>query len=317
MTAALTIRVELALSSSAEDLLSRLLRQDGAPKSIDTAPIYDVLIAMEERVEALHAAVQRAWQQPKAPVVDPEPVKNSAPASAQNWFRTTSSQRAALLLRVDGGMKPKDLAAELGVRLKSLHDTIYRARQERKLADGAEASTAQPEPAPAPPPSPAQQAATTVRTLDQHRAVSREVSEAVAAPPVQAAESPQYGQAKPVQKSAEAIRSNLPPVPKPSAPAPRQVVQELAAQMSEAERQGGLTRLPTMAEMASTGVQISFLNIGAASTWLKANGHSVQRSGPRSFKINGTTVDSSTFVTRAERIAREHAMKILKERRAG
>lgn len=316
MSAALTIRVELALSSSAEAILSRLLPHDGTTKSIDTAPIYEALIAIEERIVALAAARQRPWQQPKAPVADPEPVKEASQKPSKTQFRSTPEQRAAILLLSDQGAKSRDIAAKLGVPFKTVDNTLFRARKARRLEWAQLAKTPQPQPEPAPPPPPIQ-AATTVRTLDQHRAVSREASEAVAAPPVQAAESPPYGQAQPVQKSAEAIRSKLPPVPKPSAPAPRQVVQDLAAQMSEAERQGGLTRLPTMAEMASTGVQISFLNIGAAREWLQANGHSVARSGPRSFKIDGATVDSSTFVTRAERIAREHAMKILKERRAG
>jgi hypothetical protein len=303
MTAALTIRVELALSSSAEDLLSRLLRQDGAPKSIDTAPIYEVLIAMEERVEALHAAVQRAWQQPKAPVVDPEPVKEDFQKPSKTRFQSTPEQRAAILLRSDQGAKSRDIAAELGVPFKTVDNTVFRARKARRLEWAQLAKTPQPQPEPAPPPS--------IKEVDP--SLPRQTK---------GGESGYYPQAKPphadpIQASAAVVSGNLPPVPKPSAPAPRQVVQELAAQMSEAERQGGLTRLPTIAEMASTGVQINFLNIGAASTWLKANGHSVARSGPRSFKINGTTVDSSTFVTRAERIAREQAMKILKERRAG
>lgn len=302
MTAALTIRVELALSSSAEDLLSRLLRQDGTPKSIDGAPIYDALIAMEERIEALHAAVQRAWQQPKAPVVDPEPVKNSAPASAQNWFRTTPSERAALLLRVDGGMKPKDLAVELGVRLKSLHDTIYRARQERKLADGSEASTAQPEPAPAPPPSPAPQAATTVRTLDQHRAVAATPSASIKLP---------------TQASAAVVSGNLPPIPRPSGAPQRPGRAALEAEMKAFEAANGVTRLPTITQMAEVGVPTAFLDIAAATKWLTANGHSVRPAGRMRFQINGKPVAATNFVANAQMIAREHAMKLLKERRAG
>jgi hypothetical protein len=285
MTAALTIRVELAFDP-----------------------------AMHSLVRDFMHVLTRLLPEPKAPAADLEPVKDSAPlqvrpevsasspASAQNWFRTTPSERAALLLRVERGMKPKHLAAELGVELKRLHDALYRARQERKLVAGAEAEAGklQPQPEPAPPPPPIQ-AATTVRTLDQHRAVAATPSASLPA----------------TQASAAVVSGNLPPIPRLSGAPQRPGRAALEAEMKAFEAANGVTRLPTITQMAEVGVPTAFLDIAAATKWLTANGHSVRPAGRMRFQINGKPVAATDFVANAQMIAREHAMKLLKERRAG
>jgi hypothetical protein len=64
-------------------------------------------------------------------------------------------------------------------------------------------------------------------------------------------------------------------------------------------------------------VPTAFLDIAAATKWLTANGHSVRPAGRMRFQIDGKPVAATDFVANAQMIAREHAMKILKERRAG
>lgn len=301
-----TVRLELALSSSAEALLSRLvdtvLAQSSVPKQDTLAAVERCL--MEEEAQDVPLRVREDFVEfasaPATAAVIATPGEETdrvQPASAQTWFRTTPQERELILLRVEHGEKVKDLAAEFGVKSQSIHDVVYRARKERKLAKRSAASITRP-------------ASTTPA-----------IAETVAPPPQIVEQAKELRPASPpkapsTQASATVISGRPPSMPKPSGTPQRPIRQTLNAEMTAFEAKNGVTRLPTIAEIAETGVPTDFINVPVASEWLTANGHTVKKHGSMGYRIDGAVVRASEFVALARHIARNHAVAILAKRKA-
>ena len=101
------------------------------------------------------------------------------------------------------------------------------------------------------------------------------------------------------------------PAPSPAPPRPSRVA--LNAEMEAfSKRKGAATKLPSIADLASTGVPTTFFSIAAATEWLQANGHTVKKIRHGHYQINGWPANNQSFISRAQKVARDDAIDLIK-----
>jgi hypothetical protein len=106
--------------------------------------------------------------------------------------------------------------------------------------------------------------------------------------------------------------------PRPPAAPPRQIRQDLAAEMARFEATKGVIRIPSAQEFAEVGVPMSFPDEAAAVEWLAAHGHQVKKGpGQAVITLDGNRIARPSFPQRAAAIARELGIKLINERKQG
>lgn len=274
------------------------------------------------RLQLYHGRRERAEQQRPTPAQ----VENSPGESAASALASWSAERREELRRqVDvSGEKIADIAKSLGLTKGAVKIQLYRARK----AYAAKPTPAAPAPA-APeirlkdfvadldpnasprrdliPTQPTQAtlaasavastpAQTTVRTLDQHRAVVASIPKPAIV--------------------AHSARASLPPIPKPSPTPPRKVRQDLAAEIAAFEATKGVTRIPSGEEFAAIGVPMSFTDEEDAIRWLTNHDHQVKHGPGRGrITVDGKHMPRQEFRQRAAAIAREFGMELIRKQR--